>query len=269
MSWQATAYVKTLNIAPSGEDITRSEKLVLFVLADSHNAERRLAWPSIPTMAAHCLMCERQVQYLLHELERKGVIEIIRPAKRGRGFFLSYRLVALDGNSETGQKGAIVAPFSFHKKDQEGCNKTDERVQEGCKSADAHKESGIEPRTYRTENSTPEGAMNRDARDRALQAWRAIKERLKQTLPKREWQLWVRPAYLCKLLSGCHLLIALPPSNAIMRAAKERGILLRNLLAESGYNASFTKYPDAYELERLQTECPEFYAEMFGVHKRK
>ena len=66
-----------------------------------------------------------------------------------------------------------------------------------------------------------------------------------------------------------HLLLAVPPNNTIIGAARKGLPLLRAALAERGYNVSFTKYPDEYERERLRVEHPEFYAEMFGVQKRK
>ncbi len=270
MSWVACAYVKKLRFAPNGEEITKDEKLVLLHLADCHNEEKGLAWPSVPTIAEDCRICKRKVQYILHDLARNGVISIIRPEKNGRGRYLSYRFPELDARQEKDAQHAPFAPES--QKIPETCKKNPGKVQQRCMK-DARSRSAIKEE-LRTENErtvehhTPDGAITTDGRKLAFQVWLATKERLKSILPEREWQLWVRPAYLCNLLSGYHLLIALPPSNAIIRAAKERQAMLRNLLAESGYNASFTKYPDAYELGRLQTEFPEFYAGMFGIHKR-
>ena len=91
MSWVACAYVKKLRFAPNGEEITKDEKLVLLHLADCHNEEKGLAWPSVPTIAEDCRICKRKVQYILHDLARNGVISIIRPEKNGRGRYLSYR----------------------------------------------------------------------------------------------------------------------------------------------------------------------------------
>ena len=269
MSWQATAYVKTLVTAPNGEPITRSEKLLLFVLADSHNAGRRVAWPSVTTMAFDCLMSERQIQYILRSVEPKGIIEIIRPLRTGRGYYQCYRFVALDADCDVKQKGAMVAPFSAPETAQEPCKTTHKRTKEGCKIARLHKESGIEQGTLVTKNITPDGALTNDLRKHALKTWLATKDRLNGMLPEREWKLWVRPAYLLKPLSGSHLLIALPPNNAIMRAAQNRLETLRAVLAESGYNASFTRYPDGYDRERLRVEHPDFYVQMFGVERKE
>src|SRR4051812_26554449 len=53
MSWQATAYVKTLT------NVTVYEKLLLFVLADYHNTHRGASYPSVPRLAEEALMKER------------------------------------------------------------------------------------------------------------------------------------------------------------------------------------------------------------------
>ena len=55
------------------------------------------------------------------------------------------------------------------------------------------------------------------------------------------------------------LLLAMPPSGAIMRAAHERKQMLHGLLASNGYSFGFTKYPDDWEraqLEELRWKLP-------------
>lgn len=74
MSWSASAYVRTLTTAPTGEKITRSEKLLLMVLADRYNEDEGCAWPSLKNLAADALMSRSHACTLLTALERKGVI---------------------------------------------------------------------------------------------------------------------------------------------------------------------------------------------------
>jgi hypothetical protein len=78
MSWQATAYVSELTTTPSGDTLTRSEKLLALLLANRHNPDYDIAWPSVPNLAKEALMSVRMVQYALQSLERKGVITIER-----------------------------------------------------------------------------------------------------------------------------------------------------------------------------------------------
>jgi hypothetical protein len=78
MSWQATAYVSELTITPSGEKLTRSEKLLALLLANRHNPDYGYAWPKVSTLAQDAMMSVRMVQYALKSLERKGVITIER-----------------------------------------------------------------------------------------------------------------------------------------------------------------------------------------------
>jgi hypothetical protein len=74
MSWQATAYISDLTVSPTGERLTRSEKLLAPLLANRHNPDAQIAWPSVPNLAKDAMMSDRTVQRLLKSLEAKGVI---------------------------------------------------------------------------------------------------------------------------------------------------------------------------------------------------
>lgn len=74
MSWAATAYVKKLTATPDGTKITRSEKMLLFVLADYYNEELKAAWVSMQELAKHALMSERQAQRLCKALSAHGAL---------------------------------------------------------------------------------------------------------------------------------------------------------------------------------------------------
>lgn len=84
MSWTASAYVRQLIEAPNGQSITRSEKLILFVLADYHNTEKESAWPSVRSIARDAMFSARQTRTILRSCERKGII-LIEPRKRSDG----------------------------------------------------------------------------------------------------------------------------------------------------------------------------------------
>lgn len=92
MSWKASGWAKGVS------GISRSEKLLLLILADYYNDEAKAAWPSISTLATEALMSERHVQRLLDSLAAKGVIQISRGG--GRGHSSRYEL-----------KGDMVSPF--------------------------------------------------------------------------------------------------------------------------------------------------------------
>ncbi|OLE54197.1 MAG: hypothetical protein AUG51_09405 [Acidobacteria bacterium 13_1_20CM_3_53_8] len=101
MSWKATAYVKGLKLAPNGEKVKRGEKLVLFVLADSHNEDRRGAWPSVPLLARSALLSARRVREVLKQCRQKGVICYeSREKDHGGNDSNFYRFCALDCTHE-------------------------------------------------------------------------------------------------------------------------------------------------------------------------
>ena len=100
-----------------------------------------------------------------------------------------------------------------------------------------------------------------------LTHWFSIKAKLKAQLPESEFKLWVRPMYLLRL-AGDALLLALPPNGRIIEAAKANKNLLLEEIRRAGYSGCiFTRYPDAYERERVRKEYPELYEQMFGGAK--
>lgn len=78
MSWAAMLFVQDLTVAPNGDKITKGEKCVLYVLATYHHDERGDAWASLSHLAEKSLHTRPGVISTLQELERKGVLEIIR-----------------------------------------------------------------------------------------------------------------------------------------------------------------------------------------------
>lgn len=85
MSWHASAYVRELD-----QGITRSEKLLLFVIADFHNTDLGFAFASRATLARDALMSERQLYRLTNSLMSKGflVIQSRAGARRSNRYFL-------------------------------------------------------------------------------------------------------------------------------------------------------------------------------------
>jgi hypothetical protein len=105
MSWHATAWAKAQTVAPSGDRITRSEKLLLLCIADYHNAEKGYAWPSVDRLATEAMMSDRHVRNLLNSLTRKGLVEV----EHRTGDTNRYRLPAMPGE-EVWTARATVAP---------------------------------------------------------------------------------------------------------------------------------------------------------------
>lgn len=101
MSWEATAYVNSIR---SG--ISRSEKLLLLVLANYHNKDKRAAWPSLKSLSEDGLISVRQASRLVNRLQAKGVLTITPEGARGLNI---YRFVGFDVEP-TIDKVSIVPP---------------------------------------------------------------------------------------------------------------------------------------------------------------
>ena len=89
-SWEATRWAKTLITAPNGEAITRSEKLVLQIIADYHNAEFGYAWAPVDMLAANALFSRRQTIRILNRLEHKRLVRIERHRGGTNRYFINH-----------------------------------------------------------------------------------------------------------------------------------------------------------------------------------
>ncbi len=127
MSWRASAYIKELLVCPNGDQISRTEKLVAMILADSHQDKAKAyTFPAVATIAADAVMDERVCRRILGALERKGVIFRERAERQGRGQMTYYRFPALDGEAKTQlQKGDTMSSFFSGERGTEGGPKGD------------------------------------------------------------------------------------------------------------------------------------------------
>jgi hypothetical protein len=151
VSNRANYYAKTISICPNGERITRSEKIVLMVLADAHQDGAHLrTYPRVATIAEDAMVSGRQCQRVFASLERKGVLRREYPHGTGRDRLTFYIFPELDegqgafsavnkpakqtrskpvtrpGNDA--EKGDKMSPLF----EQEGCQKGDRRVTSGA-----------------------------------------------------------------------------------------------------------------------------------------
>jgi len=109
MSWQAAAYVDTLE---SG--LTRSEKLLMFILADHHNPESGWAWPSISRLSVKAMLTHQHVYRLIKSLESKGFIEV---EHNGGRLSNRYRFPGMTPNTKLPPnmdvRGALTSPLQL------------------------------------------------------------------------------------------------------------------------------------------------------------
>ena len=187
MSWEAVDYIEKLRTAPNGQKITKDEKLVLLYLAGAHNEGIGLAWRSVRTISADCHISLRQVQVILRDLERKGVIEIIRPTKNGRGRFLRYGFPELDAQQKK----------NVNRKMQKRCTGHHENMQKrrsiGAQNIPAIKE-GTRTKNIQTEQQFDrEQIPERLDQDKGEQVLSVIREHLKTQVNPHSFDNWLTP----------------------------------------------------------------------------
>jgi len=228
MSNEARNYVKSLD----NSRVRPPEKSLLFFLADYHHHEKRIAWPSLRTLAEDSGLDLRYVRRLVARCVELGIISY--DPGLGRGNKGHFRFLELDPDTARSERGRDGGQKRGQKGERKGGQK-----------------EGLHDSTIRNEPE-PEPGTQDHHRCAALRVWLALKEWLRNELSSEEWNLWVRPTRLLKVMDQRFLLLAMPPSSAIIRAASERKQMLRAKLAEHGYFFGFTKYPDDSERDRLR-----------------
>lgn len=280
MSWHATAWVKDLQACPDGARLTRGQKLLLFVLADYHNTAQKFAWPSVLTLASEALLSVSQTKRDLSYLEEHCVIQRCRPKHYGKGHMNGYKFLALDDPtrlaelllkrvhgdplSDSDEKGSERVQIQSQKGSKRvhfEAQKGSERVQNGTPSIE---QRTIEQEQELNEEQHAEGVLN-PVIQRSLTAWIAAKDDLRALLGAGAWSLWIRPAKLLNVFSEKFLLVALPPNNRVMEAARANKQVVQEVLLKRDYAlAGFTTYPDEWTKEELALRYPRIAATMLG-----
>jgi sugar transport-related sRNA regulator-like protein len=246
MSDQARNYVKQL---PRSR-VRGAQKKFLFFVADYHSVGTGCAWPGIQTLADDMGITVRQVRNLLHQCCERDLISWtpgVGNGNLGKFVFLDLQKIRTECGPKEEQKQEIK---------EEGKGEIKGEICGGVIR------KNLEPRTLNLEPGDHHG-------NAALKAWLQIKEELKNELGYEEWSQWVRPIYFLKELDHKFLLLAAPANNKIVSAYKKRELLLKRKISERGYiGCGLTRYPEAYELERLATINPE-WAEVASRLTRK
>jgi hypothetical protein len=250
MSYQGSEWTRKIRGAERGV------KSVLNALGVHQDNRSNVATVSIPQLALDTGLSPRQVKRNLQRLQAPWPGYPIGIVKRlgggnGRGDVARYAFIG----------------FGVGKGDISGIERVTLATEKGDIPArkedvgDAHinrvraREELQKKELQENQNHHASGALN---------DWLSIKEKLKTKLPSEEWDLWVRPARLLKIVSGSCLLIAVPPNRRIMQAAKARAKLLNELARSLGagyHELGITKYPDDYQLERAAEMYPEQWGE--------
>jgi len=122
VSWQATSLVKGMR-----ENLTRTEKFLLLILADYHNDETGQCDPSLERLAADTLTSRRQVVNALQSLAKKGFISIERRREDGKqgsnqyhlpclqSAIIALRQSAIQGAEQSAKQSAMAAPNPLYR----------------------------------------------------------------------------------------------------------------------------------------------------------
>ena len=281
MSWHATAWVKDLHRCPDGALLSRGQKLLLFVLADYHNTSAKQAWPSVLTLASESLLSISQAKRDLKYLEEHLVIQRCSPRKYGRGYLTAYQFLELDapellaerlekrvhGERILWQRVPEIIPTVFGEpKGPEEVHLEQKKGSEGVQNALLYIEEQRTPiqQKPQAQKKHARRVLNPDVQ-KALAVWLEAKQELRQELGEEAWRLWIRPTMVLNVLSGNHLLLAIPPGRRIIEATRANKLVVHAVLAKRDCAlAGFTAYPDKYTREQVAKRYPKVAATMLG-----
>ena len=221
---------------------------VLISIANHCNRFGANAFPSIATIAAESNLSDRQVQRSIPKLVALGELAIEHGAGPSQSHL--YRLPKMRGDN--------LSPAASQNELDVTWVATSDPLRDD-KSIGAIRKNRPVTVLQPSKNHHACGA---------LKDWLTVKGTIARHLPEEEFNLWVRPMYLLKIMSGKVMLLALPPNTRIIRAAKANNKLLTEVIVAAGYAGHrFTVYPDGHTYERLRTEYPKFHMEMFARQK--
>jgi hypothetical protein len=165
MSWQATAHVVELERCPDGAPINGLQIGFLLTLANYHNAEQLVAFPSVLTLARKSRQSESQTKRHIKYFCEHGVLDV--RSKRGRGHFAEYKFVALDGRFDGSKTGLLEPFFSPSENRSERVQKKQQKGSKRVQASTCNKEES--ENLKEPENSVRESA-NADPRHALLRA---------------------------------------------------------------------------------------------------
>ena len=235
MSYQATEWVRKLRGVNSGE------KAVLMQIGCHLDQRTNVARVSIAELAIDAAKSERQIIRILKQLQDfrdehpNGIVRRIGGGN-GRRNVAIYSLVGFEAQNVASSQPKRLT-FALRKGDIPA---------EKGDIGDALIRNRRIPKQIQEENHHGCAEMK--------VWWFRLKEDLKARVGLAEWNRWVRPIFLLKVLSHTHLLLAAPPNKNIHRAYKQHEQWLRQVLSVQGYCCSLTVYPGELELERLVVE---------------
>jgi hypothetical protein len=232
-----------------------------------HCSDGSTIWPSIARLAAYSKLSERKVQRLIHGEDRRGhhipglcdrgILSKLASGNAGKRRPATYRL-----NEDALEEDPRVTSYLTRQQRLPEIPRPaipGEPIR-GRELVSSGHQSGVTgtPDSKAVDPSTNPKPLTHHA-DGALglPAWLAIKELLRNELTPSEWELWVRPARLLRVMDCKTMLIALPPNGRIQAAAVARRQLLNELAGRAGFRAVLTTYPDEWQHEQLK--------ERFGI----
>jgi hypothetical protein len=157
----------------------------------------------------------------------------------------------VQGNQDKNSKGVHFGP----EKGSEGVHFDDAYIEE---------QRTIEQKQQAQKKKHAQCVLN-PVVQKSLAVWLAAKNDLRAEIGEDAWKLWIRSAMLLNVLSEKFLLIALPPSNRIVEAARANKHLVNAALEKRGCAlAGFTPYPDAWTREQMALRFPRAAMTMLG-----
>jgi hypothetical protein len=198
------------------DDISPSEKAVLFYYAWRAAKETLLAWPSIAEVAAATALSPRAVQYALASLCSREVMVATNGRSGGAGKTTVYRVMLPEKNLPA-QKGA-VSPERVQSEGRNGAT----AAPKGAMVALANKE-----KTERQETPKSERPCNPTAKH-AADIWQQALVRLWRKINRHSYDTWLKPSRGERIENG-DLVVSVPTPEFLHIADRWRDEIAASL----------------------------------------
>lgn len=226
-----------------------------------HCSDGSVVWASLPRLARYSKLSRKTVQRALHGdprnrkpgLMARGIVTQLASANRGKKRPATYRInadaLAEDSQMDRYKNRQLTLPgirrAAAPGEPIEPSRTTDPRSIVPCSNYGPTVHGTTHPRS--TDSLEPDSLLAKtliqhgDAALNALPSWLAFKEHLRTELSAEEFDLWVRPMFLLRMMGGStdkQFLATLPRNGRIQTAAVKRLPMMREMLAPAGVGIS-------------------------------
>ncbi|ABF42185.1 hypothetical protein Acid345_3184 [Candidatus Koribacter versatilis Ellin345] len=165
------------------------------------------------------------------------------------------------------QKGSKVSGYEIENKESRSGTGTGTKAK-GKEELEHHADGGSVSSNGNSQTNPNGNGAASSRMAKALAGWMEIKSALRVQLGEDLWQDLIRPLFLLHVMTdGKSLMVTMPRSTKLAARIRERMFTIQHVAQAHGYAVLLSWYPDDQDMQRMQREYPEIYAQWMNAAK--